>query len=327
MIIIYSEKILAEALKEATEIINELQLEYDLIEDNIIEAIEQFVRTLDEVSLVEAQKNMSPAELLQFKRKISYYLTDDISESWEKELKSYEDRKRVKRLESVVVAIKHELDRIGTLEKERITELTDNTYRYTYYNTLYEISKDMGVTKLYNKVDDEVIENLHNEPWADDNKNRETRIDERLTIASAFLLKRFVQTVKTGDINPLYESVGKRVRYNKYRVKGLCVTETVYYNSNAQEDAYNEVGIEEYQNIATLDDRTSEICQEMDLTVFPVSEYEPGVTAPPFHTYCRTVTIHKYDDNFVERFARDGDRIYYVDGDISYKEWYENYVK
>ena len=52
-----------------------------------------------------------------------------------------------------------------------------------------------------------------------------------------------------------------------------------------------------YQIVATLDSRTSDICRHLDGKVFDMKDYEPGVTAPPFHVYCRSCTVPYFADN------------------------------
>lgn len=78
--------------------------------------------------------------------------------------------------------------------------------------------------------------------------------------------------------------------------------------------------------MATLDSHTSAICQEMDGKRFPISKMEVGVTAPPFHPWCRTTTA-PYDPDFEgilppeKRAARDEDGKTYLTGAKNYKEW------
>lgn len=67
-----------------------------------------------------------------------------------------------------------------------------------------------------------------------------------------------------------------------------------------------------------------------DGKVFPISEYEAGVTAPPFHVNCRSTTVPYFDENFGqigERAARDADgKTYYIPANMTYKEWKETFV-
>ncbi len=76
------------------------------------------------------------------------------------------------------------------------------------------------------------------------------------------------------------------------------MTESAYFGQQAQKQCFNELGVEKYEIVATLDSRTSEICQEKDGMIFDMKDYEPGVTAPPFHVNCRSTTAPYFDDDF-----------------------------
>jgi hypothetical protein len=58
-----------------------------------------------------------------------------------------------------------------------------------------------------------------------------------------------------------------------------------------------------------------------------MKDYEVGVTAPPFHCWCRTVTAPYFDDDFGERAARGADgEVYYVPSAMKYPEWEKSFV-
>lgn len=109
----------------------------------------------------------------------------------------------------------------------------------------------------------------------------------------------------------------------------LVMTEAAFFSSAAQKDCYNELDVEYFEIVATLDSHTSAICQEMDGKVFPMTQYEVGVTAPPFHPWCRTVTVPAFDDEFGigERAARGEDgKTYYIPSNITYPQWKKSFV-
>ena len=104
------------------------------------------------------------------------------------------------------------------------------------------------------------------------------------------------------------------------------MTESAFFGSEARKDSFRELGVEQYEIVATLDSSTSEICREMDGKVFPMSEYKSGSTAPPFHVWCRTTTVPAFVDEFDkigERAARNQEtgKTYYVPADMTYREW------
>ena len=67
----------------------------------------------------------------------------------------------------------------------------------------------------------------------------------------------------------------------------------------------------------------------MDLKVFDLKNYEIGITAPPFHVNCRSVTIPYFDDEEEgERAARDPEtrKTVYVSDKMTYKEWKQKFL-
>ena len=124
--------------------------------------------------------------------------------------------------------------------------------------------------------------------------------------------------------------IASKMNVSKANAGRLVMTESAYFSSTAQKECFKELDVERYEIVATLDGHTSDICQEMDGKVFKMSEYEEGVTAPPFHVNCRSCTAPYFDDEFAnegERTARDEDgNTYYVPEEIKYKDWKRIYV-
>ena len=63
----------------------------------------------------------------------------------------------------------------------------------------------------------------------------------------------------------------------------------------------------------------------LDGQVYPMNKYEIGVTAPPFHPWCRGATAPYFEDiqGIGERWARDPKtgKTYTVPGSMTYKQW------
>lgn len=95
--------------------------------------------------------------------------------------------------------------------------------------------------------------------------------------------------------------------------------------------SYEEADIEKYIFVAVLDKRTSRICQEHDNQVYDRDKAVPGVNCPPMHPWCRSTTVG-YDEDAdyskLKRRARNPEtgKVEYVPADMTYKEWYSEYV-
>ncbi|MDU2293828.1 MAG: minor capsid protein [Clostridia bacterium] len=106
----------------------------------------------------------------------------------------------------------------------------------------------------------------------------------------------------------------------------LVMTESNAIATAGNQEAYKATGVKQYEIVATLDSHTSAICQEMDGKRFPISKMEVGVTAPPFHPWCRTTTA-PYDPDFEsilppeKRAARDAEGKTYLTEARTYKKW------
>lgn len=120
-------------------------------------------------------------------------------------------------------------------------------------------------------------------------------------------------------------AISKRFNVSKQNAGRVVMTESTYFSSAAQKDCFNELGVEKYRIIGTLDTKTCNICGDMDGKVFKMSDYRTGSTAPPFHPWCRCCTAPYFDDmdGVGERYARDaktGER-YKLPKDTTYNEW------
>ena len=111
----------------------------------------------------------------------------------------------------------------------------------------------------------------------------------------------------------------------------LVRTEVNYFENAATIDGYKEGDIDQYQYLATLDNRTSNICQGLDLNIFNVKDAMPGTNMPSMHPHCRSTTVPYFADDepdLSSRIARDKDgKNIHVPADMTYKEWYNIYIK
>jgi SPP1 gp7 family putative phage head morphogenesis protein len=85
---------------------------------------------------------------------------------------------------------------------------------------------------------------------------------------------------------------------DKSRLKGayakavrLARTEFNFIANQATLNSYQNIGIEEYEILAELDNKTSDICLAFNGAIFKVDTAEVGVNYPPFHPNCRTTTV------------------------------------
>ena len=122
------------------------------------------------------------------------------------------------------------------------------------------------------------------------------------------------------------------MQYAKYAANRLVRTETSYAANEAVAIAYDEVGVEKYEYIATLDRRTSSKCQDHDGLIDPdtheaytMDKKEVGKNWPPLHPHCRSGTapvLASVDRSKLRRRARNADgSTTMIPADMDYTEW------
>lgn len=201
----------------------------------------------------------------------------------------------------------------------------------TYYHTAYELQHGFNVGWDIAGLDQAQIEKVLAKPWAADGYNFSERIWGNKNKLISEVHNELSRNIMLGaDPQKAIDSLAKKMNTSKNNAGRLVMTEEAYFSSAAQKDCFESLGVEQYEIVATLDSHTSDICRSLDGKHFPMKDYQPGVTAPPFHVYCRSTTVPYFDEQFDigERAARDEatGKTYYIPDDMNYQEWKENFV-
>ena len=191
-----------------------------------------------------------------------------------------------------------------------------------------------GKFSTFKEVAKQDIETAVSKPWASDGKDFSGRIWENKAQLMNTLQTEMTRSFMIGEgVAPLINRVQKRFNVSFSNARRLVETETAYIQEKAMLDTYNALDVEQYQILAVLDVKTSDICRHLDKKVFDRKDAKPGITMPPFHCYCRSTTIPYIegitDSQEVTRAARDlsTGKTVFVEGDLHYEEWYNKYVK
>ena len=302
--------------------------------DGQINAWYQRVAKNNNITMAEARKLLTDKELKEFKWDVQEYIKygreNAVDEMWIKELENASARVHISRLEQIKLQTQQVCEELYGKQLGTIDDHIRQTYQNDYYHTLFEVQKGTNVGWNVASVDENMLEKLIKKPWTADGKNFSERIWGSKTQLIDSLHTNLTQMCMLGQSpDKAIKNIEKAFGTSRYQAGRLVMTESAYISSLAHKDAFNELDVEEFEVVATLDSRTSEICQEMDGQHFPMKDYEIGVTVPPFHPNCRSTTVPYFDDEFSkgERVARDkdGNRVY-VPSDMTYKEWKKTFV-
>ena len=124
--------------------------------------------------------------------------------------------------------------------------------------------------------------------WGTDKLTWLDRLADDVTAWEAFIINDIKRSMlMKKNINEVVKLLDERFLTIKNVVKSLGVTETTAIGSITRRRAFKELGISKYKYYAREDERTCEQCGALHGLIFPVSAYEPGVTASPLHPRCR----------------------------------------
>lgn len=313
-----------------------IEKQYDNALKNIEKDINNWynrVATNNNISLLEAQKMLNSKELKEFKWDVNEYIKkgqeNAISQQWMKELENASARAHISRLDALKLQMQNEIEGLYGSRDKQMADYIARTYSDSYYHSVFEIQKGTGVGSSFAALDKRRVNTVINKPWAADGKNFSDRIwEDKIKLVNT-LHNGLTQSFIRGESpDKLIANIAKEFDVKKSVAARLVNTESAAYASKAHEDGYKAIGLEKYEILATLDSKTSEICQEMDGKIIDMKDYQIGVTAPPFHPNCRTTTVPWYESLYDEtRIARGTDgKNYKVPGDMTYKEWKKEYV-
>lgn len=290
----------------------------------------------NEMTINEAKKLLNSNELKEFKWDVQEYIKygheNELNEHWMKELENASTKYHVSRLEALKIQTQQTMEKLFGNELDEVDNLTKNSYINNYFHTMFEYQKGFNIGFNVTNIDQNKLSKIVNKPWAVDEKNFSERIWGNKTKLINELhneLTKMCLTGKSPDESIKYLS--KKFNTSKAQAGNLIMTENAYFSQLAQKDCFNALDVEKYEIVATLDSHTSEICKEQDGKVYNMKDYQPGITAPPFHNYCRSTTVPHFDDDFDdegERAAKGEDgKTYYVSDKMKYEDWYNKYVQ
>ena len=287
------------------------------------------------ISLAEARQYLKGADLKEFKWDVQEYIKygqdNALNSGWMKELENASAKYHISKLEALKVQTQHSLEVMYAKQFGTMHGALSDAFESGYYHTAYELQHGFNVGWDIAGLDQAQIEKVLAKPWAADGYNFSERIWGNKNKLISEVHNELSRNIMLGaDPQKAIDSLAKKMNTSKNNAGRLVMTEEAYFSSAAQKDCFESLGVEQYEIVATLDSHTSDICRSLDGKHFPMKDYQPGVTAPPFHVYCRSTTVPYFDEQFDigEQAARDEEtgKTYYIPDDMNYQEWKETFV-
>lgn len=286
------------------------------------------------LSMQKAAQSLTKGELAGYRMDLEEFrhrsqMAGLLTEQMEKELDNASRAVRISRLQATKDSLRREMQLFYGKYDQDLSDHLQKQFTDTYAAAISQLGL-RPVLKLPGiDADLSRLDTIIRKPWAVDGLTFSQRLwkDQNLVVNTLHqTLTRQVALSLPPDeaVKALVTAFPEKSM--RSAIGRLVMTESNAIATTGNQAAYKATGVKQYEIVATLDSHTSAICQEMDGKRFPISKMEVGVTAPPFHPWCRTTTA-PYDPDFEgilppeKRAARDGDGKTYLTEARTYKEW------
>ncbi|HGR3794807.1 minor capsid protein [Streptococcus pneumoniae] len=239
---------------------------------------------------------------------------------------------RMKRLERLSDDLDRMRESIYHSEKTGSDAFYSDLMKDSYYKATFDLQQQTGLAYGFSGLPESEIKHLQSFSWVGDGSTYSTNIWKNTGKLTSSIKDELLISLMTGrDTRETAQAIAERFNVGQNDARRLVRTESAFFHNQMELLSYEEADIEKYIFVAVLDKRTSRICQEHDNQVYDRDKAVPGVNCPPMHPWCRSTTVG-YDEDAdyskLKRRARNPEtgKVEYVPADMTYKEWYSEYV-
>ena len=237
------------------------------------------------LSYKDAQKLLNNKEYKEFRYDLKTYMKlieETADEDLLLELNTLSMKSRISRLEELFYQCSKYINEAYEGTSKRLTVAYSSTIKDNYYQTIYDVHKSIGVGASFSYIDNDLIKDILAYQWS--GKNYSQRLwNNRTKLKNAVKEEITKMIVQGQDLKTVSKALSKKLDADLSNCVRLIHTEHAYFMEQASQSAYNELNVDRYEILATLDSRTSSMCQKLDGKVFNVKDATVGVNMPPFH--------------------------------------------
>ena len=144
-----------------------------------------------------------------------------------------------------------------------------------YYRSIFNVQKGIGIGFNFSQLDNRTINLILNENWYK-SENFSQRIWKNNNKLADYLKSNFLADNIAGkSIQRMASALDDTMNIGKYNAVRLLRTETNHFANEAEMLSYEELDIEKYRFIATLDNVTCKHCAVLDNKIFYLKDKQP----------------------------------------------------
>ena len=289
----------------------------------------------NQIPLADAKRLLNSGELAEFRWTLGEYIAygqqNALDRAWIKQLENASAKVHISRLEALKLQIQQQAEALYANQLDFVDAAARQMYVGSYYHTAFEVQRGLGVGWTMHAINENTITKVLSRPWTVDGQTFRDRCWTNKRDLVNSVNTQLTQMIIRGEApDRAIDAIAHQFNVSKGKAGRLVMTESAYFSSAAQKDCYGELGVERYKIVASFDRDTCELCGALDGKVFKMSDYQVGLTAPPFHPWCRCCTCPYFEDmaKVGERWTRNPDgTTRKVPADMSFEDWRQQFVQ
>ncbi len=235
----------------------------------------------NQLSYFEANRNLRSNEFKEWRMDLKDYVkASQHDEQLLLELNTLAMKSRVSRLEEMLYQCDKYINEVYEMSYKNTTKLLTNTLKNSYYETIYDTHKYIGVGTSFAFVNNDRVKEILSFPWS--GLDYSERIWSNRGQLKKVVHSEITQMIIRGESSrTVSKRVSEKMNVSLFNARRLINTEHAYVSAQGDKLGYEELEVEKYQYLATLDKRTSPMCQNLDGQIFKVTEAMVGINYPP----------------------------------------------
>lgn len=265
---------------------DELQTIYTESRQNIQKEIYAFYAQYakeNKISLQEAKKRLMREDLSDYRNNAEkYFKQAEKDPELLKRLNEQYKAGKVTRFEALQLDLAYQLGKMSDKLHKSFESYLKEVGKYAYRKVNFGNSSST--------LNGPTLQQLIETPFNGKNYSQSIwgNVDDLAKDLKDVLIKGFIRGSGPADIA---RELRKKYNVARSRAEAIVRTDGTNIINNSAVKRYQEAGLTEYEYLAHIDNRTTEICKGLNGEVFKIKDYQPGTNAPPMHVNCRSTIV------------------------------------
>lgn len=271
----------------------EMLKRYDDLANKLYKEINSWVERYADnegINVDAAYEILSKDDQKKWSMSLQEFRKKAIEGGYSQELNREYFKSRINRLEHLSNQLYTELVEYAAKEDQHLSDYLKDHYEEAYLRNIYELTDCGSFVVPFDRFSTKQLEQVISKPWLGSNFSK--RVWRNLTKKLPDALEKTMsQAVTLGwgtdkIVNAMMKEVGT---FARSRMTTLVQTEAAHIAERATDRSFEEMGVKQWEWLATLESHTCLRCGELDGKIF--DRDDPNAPICPLHPNCRCTRI------------------------------------